>query len=256
MFFYGIKKTKYKQSRISGIHQRATKTNPIFYVDKDGEKILIHYQDKDGNNKSYEYGSKQQVPDDEFVQNTILAIEHLRKSDIGSGIVDLIASSTTKNLNIIKTNSVENFHFKPVIKDLNGNMIPKGNSVDDANNVMINEGTIKFNPNKSIEFNTANGTKSISPATALSHELGHAFSAFFATFSFVTGLNTPDATFVNQQERFTTEQIENKIAEFFMEGIRTDRSGSEIETIGPTTNQKVVTSDSQLNQGTPVELEN
>ena len=55
---------------------------------------------KVGNNKSYEYGSKQKLPNNEFVKDVVSALDYQSNSKIGKQLIDKISSSTTKTLNV------------------------------------------------------------------------------------------------------------------------------------------------------------
>lgn len=230
--------------------------NPIIYVDRDGKKINIYYTDANGKNVAYEYGSKQTVPDNEFVRKSIQALDYIKQAGVGQApenAVNRIAASTSKTLNLVE-NSAGAYRtiFEADVTDKNGNTIPDQANANPAD-AQINSGTIPFNPYAALSDNS--GTRTISPATGLAHEIGHAVGAFFNTKSFLQRSVIYDPQFEFLEERFATETFEHPVAKFGGEWMRRDHSsGKEIMTTSPTSNTPVVTSESQLGKGEAVEF--
>jgi len=220
--------------------------NPIIFYDHDGNEIIIHYQNSSGESKQYTYGSGLDVPNSNYVKQTIEALDYLKTSKLGYKLVTKIETSTTKSVNIQTANGiVDDFGFtKGDVLDKEGNTIPEGSVVKDPTGLNINTGTIEFDPDMSIKFDAQNNitpskSSTISPALALGHELAHSFRAFFATVTFLT--KKEDEQYGDKEERFAIKTIENDIAEELGEGIRQNHQGTPIKTNGPTSNQELVT---------------
>ena len=230
--------------------------NPIIFIDPDGKDIIIHYKDKNGNDASYEYGSKQSVPDNEFVHQTVNALNHIKTA--GSGklpekAVDKITTSTIKTLNITKSSEgAFKTLFTPVQKDKMGNVLKPGSSVTSYHDIKINSGSINFDPTSALE--DPNGGGSISPATALAHEIGHAYGAFFNTPVFLWRIDQKDPKYGDMEEDFATTQFEHPVAEYQGEWKRSDHStGEEIRTSSSTSNAPLLSNADQLEEGEEIQ---
>jgi len=224
--------------------------SPILFKDPDGQKLVIYYKDENGKNRAYEYGSKITVPNNKFVLGTIEAIEHIKETEIGNQVVERISNSTEKTLALNEVSKATDFGYLPTVTNKQGGVIPDGTTAN-LDDIEINTGVLSFNPNIGISFD---GDKSISPATALLHEMGHSYSSFFRTSDFLSRINSPNAQFGNDEEMFTTETFENEMARYFNEGIRNHHSGREIQTISPNSTREAVSNTSQLGQGESVDL--
>lgn len=226
--------------------------SPIMFVDHDGKKIYIYYTDEKGNNSYYEYGSKIAVPNNSFVQQTVASLDYISQVDLTTQKVVSELTNTTKKLNISESKQgAFNMATEIPLKDLNGNLIPLGTPIN-PKNVMADEATLPFNPNAALSDNS--GNKSISPATAMSHELSHVFSAFTSIGGYLNTLGTPEPNFGNYQEKNATE-FEHRVAGFAGEWKRNDhKTGKEIITVSPTSNQPIVGNESELGQGEQIIL--
>ena len=245
VFAWGVDPLAQKYPQMSPY--AAMGNNPIYYIDTDGREIFIYYQDAKGINKSFKYDAGIEVPNNAFVEKTVAALDHLKSFELGEKVINKISSSTTKTLTITETfNGAEDFDFAPVKTDKKGNVITQRGAKVIPTDVEINSGNIEFNPHAGLKF--GNG-EAISPSTALFHEVGHAFSAFFYTTSFLVGNGTPHNQFNNLEEYSATVNFENNAARYFNEGIRTDRSGSTLYTISPTSNREAIIGEDQLSLG-------
>jgi len=228
--------------------------NPILFVDHGGQKINIYYQDENGKNTSYEYGSKVPIPNNTFVQNTVASLDRDRIVNKNTeGAVNRISSDQQKTLDITESNKGV-FQLGAVIpiKDMSGDLIKEGSTVDPSK-VMADIATIAYNPYAGLSNN--DGTEAISPATALIHEITHVYSAFYQTAYFLNSKSTYDAAFQNAQENFATTFLEHAVASYYGEWNRTDHtSGKEIVTTSPLSNAPVVTQESELGQGEAVDV--
>ena len=226
--------------------------NPILFVDKTGKTLNIYYNDENGNRVAYKYGSGLKLPDNKFVQNTVLAIQQLEKVDVGAKLVDKIASSTTKTIDINESiKGAASFNFQPLITEKSTCEVVQNNTKVNVNDVEINSGVINFNPLASISFPEG----AISPSTALGHELGHGFEAFYLTAQFLFFGSIKDKQYETFAEKFTIENFEHPIAQYYGEGLRNDHNGKEIYTISPTSIQEqTITPDQSGATGTQIQL--
>ena len=97
--------------------------------------------------------------------------------------------------------------------------------------------------------------KTTSPATALFHEIGHGYSSFFTTNSYVQRCTQPiGAPFDNKEEEYNITTFEHLISKFFGEPLRDTHGDSYVETDSPTSNREITTTEDQLGEGTIVDL--
>jgi hypothetical protein len=129
-----------------------------------------------------------------------------------------------------------------------------GNSVIGKNvpisEIKLGESNLYFNPYISISFKNLGETenKTISPATALFHELGHAWMLSFRIQQGYKQTITEDIQYDTKAEKTAIELFENRMAEKEGEGIRTSHTGITIYTFNPTSNQERFTvSESEKN---------
>jgi len=136
---------------------------PIVTIDPDGKEIRIYYEKKTINeetgetvssNEYYVYGSGLEVPNDEFVLNTVASLDYLVNNELGNikgteiNVVDALMNNDQLHANIHETNKKVNSALK-----------------DD----------IDFNPSLGL----MNGSSKLPPAILLLHELGHVWGFNF-----------------------------------------------------------------------------
>lgn len=81
--------------------------NPLIYTDPNGEVIIIHYIDKDGNKASYTYKSGLKVPKNKYVKTTIKTLNKIqRKGGDRFGIIEHYTTSK-KEIHIVKPENLE-----------------------------------------------------------------------------------------------------------------------------------------------------
>ena len=151
--------------------------SPIYFIDPDGKIILIHYLDDKGESKYYQYGSKQVVPNNDFVKKTIEALASIKEVDIvnrivtpkeptPSGVITTIETDNDRTITINET--AEGNSFQPI----------------DSKNAIVN-----YNPNKGTKYLSYDASgkikvdANVSSATGLSHEFRHGFHWFFGNYS-------------------------------------------------------------------------
>ncbi|MDI1233768.1 MAG: hypothetical protein PSX81_05775 [bacterium] len=156
--------------------------SPIFLVDCDGKRILIHYIDCDGNPRTYPYKSKLMVPDNDFVKQAIVALDYDCKSRAGRRTIER-AMKLVEDVNIIEydpKNEDHNPTSKKVQSRMNTYMPYK---LDKEDNLEMNAGQpikvnqILWNPKVKMEIllddgkTSAGGTQSA--AVGVAHEIKH-----------------------------------------------------------------------------------
>jgi RHS repeat-associated protein len=146
-------------------------SNPVLFVDHDGRDIIIYYKEKvteeNGTvtmvDKSYQYGSGLPVPQNEFVQTTVEALDYAVQNDPNAVVSNLKTSST------ITWNIKEATGTNPEVDDATA----VSETHDADGNITHVTGTTAWNPN--VGLLTTNGG-ALSASTILYHEGSHVFS--------------------------------------------------------------------------------
>jgi len=227
--------------------------NPVMLIDKDGREIIIHYKDKEGNNKSYTYGSALKVPNNDFVIAVINSLDEIKAADPTiSRSIDKIANSTTKILDVVEVDNINDFAFTGVQSSKSsGKIFKPGDKPSSLSDIEINSGTIGFNSNISIMFKVETNSEpnTISPRTAFAHELGHAFSAFFSFRQAYFRRSAHIPKYGDYEEKFATDFFENVVAGYYGEGIRKNHQGVQITTASYNSNEPTSTNENQISEG-------
>lgn len=222
-----------------------TANNPVYLKDIKGDKITIFYIDENGKERRFRYKPGVKVPENEFIQKTVQAIEHLRQHQSNDGpsardVIDHLASSRKMELFIRKTDFVENINFTPTTRDK-----------PDGKMELLNTGTIYFNPNIGLAIVDNNGQKTggkISPATVLVHEIDHASAYFSDPLAYLKNVNKKLFNqYDSKEEKRAVKGLERAVASYFGEGIRKNHRGQAIYTTETTGTQEVTIP--QLNPG-------
>jgi RHS repeat-associated protein len=84
--------------------------NPIYFIDVDGRRILIHYKTADNKNAYFEYKPGIKPVDNNFVRLAVATLDHLRLHDEGFGnsaksMIDQFAYSRGLEVNIKESNT-------------------------------------------------------------------------------------------------------------------------------------------------------
>lgn len=178
--------------------------NPIFFKDEKGETIVIYYN---GGNSSYTYGSKAEVPDDDFVKQSIASLDKLSS-----------AKSIARDFNFIKTTP------KYEAKIIEGNTTiayPQQSSFDLGKGKKIitsKEALIEYSPKLGIRNAVSN--KVLPPYAVLWHEIGHFLDAIYDPFGFnernapenVYPPDSPDSKWTNPEEKYNIEKNEHPLS--------------------------------------------
>lgn len=157
--------------------------NPIRYIDPLGlapEDIIIHFTDENGNKQQVNYVYGQEYDgDNQFVQDTFMALNHLVENDADvGGIIKTLSGDKLGDVNVFENNKQNNKFFSDSKRQtyFNDEGFNSGNP------------EIIWDSRKGAEFTNTKGVISwlmgdgytedgqISPAESLLHELGHAES--------------------------------------------------------------------------------
>ncbi len=215
--------------------------NPVFFIDPDGRIIRIHYQDANGANKYYDYKPGEMTTiDNDYVQNTVTALNHLRQHDEGFGnsaknMIDMLSYTRYCVIDLRDTKGI------PTIST-------------DSNK----QADVNWNPNTGILLvddsgNPTGGTQS--PATTLMHELDHVKDAFESITQFTAdSKNSTGDYYQNVADRRTIQGIETSVAAYFGEGTRTNYYySSTFYTNNPTSAQETLIDNSSV-QGQEIDI--
>ena len=206
--------------------------NPIYLVDRDGRDIFINYVDKNGKNDAFHYRPGLALPDNEYVERTVQAIEHLKLQD---------APYFDEKGNLISAKSIiDQFTYSTAV-DIHINYSPSITETE-ASGSSGNFG-IQWNPSigLKIEDNAGNLTgESISPSTILIHEFGHIYEAILDYARYNTEKIVSDPHYTELAEKRIITGIENYVASYFGEGKRQNHSGQGYQVIGVTTTQEAI----------------
>ncbi len=200
--------------------------NPVMFIDPDGKNIIIWYSEEEVDketgkkhtvNKSYEYGSETEVPNNAFVKATIESIDYLVKNGVG----DIKGENVNILDKLINDNKTVNIHQSSRLDEF-----------------YQNSGDIVYNPWSgnivSISGKQHSGGKQ-TPALGLLHEFGHAYGYHFDNTNFNQRVNMAHPEYYDYEEKYVIENIETPAAEKLGEGIRNTSNGIEYRTAGPTT---------------------
>jgi len=230
--------------------------NPIYFVDPNGEYVLLFSKKKvciDGgpeidadfsvmyeNGKAYRYTQNEDGSltkgeeydgDDVFINSTVDALNYLNDNDamevnLGKGPVDILetlVSDKNVKLKISDSRDVPNKYEHHTFNDRTQ--------------------TINFDPFMQSRFTNsrklnAKNYQYLSPASMLGHELGHAYNFYYDHEDYNTRTNqeakNPKRFISNREEEYTILKIQNSINKKLEEPIRKTHSGYPIPVSGPT----------------------
>lgn len=220
--------------------------SPIYLKDLEGKRIVIHYVDADGANQSFVYKLGIKPVDNQFVQQTVAALDGIYAVDktakgdvINSPRSHIVQLSQSKNLDVNIYGTAE------TISDIEATGTNK--SVDVIWNANI--GGIVVN-NSGVETG-----KKISPMTILGHELGHAMNIFTNTSEYENRKKKLLYAFTNAEEKKVITGIEFDIATYYNEGIRKNHQVNQYSTRTSTSTEEAIPIDDTFTRGkTELEL--
>ena len=190
-----------------------TLNNPVYFIDPDGKKIIIHYKDTKGNDQTlvYQYGDKYEG-DNQFLKDVFASFDYLINNELGDVIKDVAGKKESVNLKEGAT--LNDLYYDP-----------------NTNNLI-------YHPRSGLK--TSDGGKQ-SPALGLLHELGHAQGDLTSPDTQRVRAKVSHSKFGNLEEKRVIEDIENPAAKKLGEGTRSDHGGTPYTTVSPTTTMSVQT---------------
>jgi RHS repeat-associated protein len=240
--------------------------SPITFKDMDGKKIYIYYDSGNRDNKGniiysqYEYGSKQKVPDNNFVKESIAALEQIKQVNTSvnanepspSEILNRLATDDNVKVNIMQT------------QDGNSHRTAR----DSKGQRLESETNVSFNPtNGRVYLSIGSDGKGIvdayvPPSAGLSHELKHGYNYLYNPVQQNADLQnnslskSPDknlASFPNQEE-YNTSMLDNSFLKYFGMGERNSYYLNTYKVNSATSNVPTVTPERILGIGIPIEI--
>jgi RHS repeat-associated protein len=214
--------------------------NPIYFIDVDGRRILIHYKTADNKNAYFEYKPGIKPVDNNFVRLAVATLDHLRLHDEGFGnsaksMIDQFAYSRGLEVNIKESNTSAEIEIS-------------GNQANVSWSPFV--GSVLVDNTKQ-EFGGAH-----SPMILLIHEFGH-FADALNNSNFTEEAKIEiESPFYFVTEQRVIEGIESSVAEFFGQDCRTNYySGGLYRTISPiSTREQIIDTNTEVN-GTEIILE-
>jgi len=134
--------------------------NPVFFKDPDGEKIIIHYMDNNGELQDYEYGSGKRVPNSMYARRTIRTLNKIQRMGRDKmGVVSFFAKSENVNFEISESHVVGS-----CVPDITG----------------TGKSSYSYDWNQKVGGTNKEGEKKykLSPALLLLHEIAEAYYAY------------------------------------------------------------------------------
>ena len=195
--------------------------NPLLFKDILGEKIYIYYQNEAGENLMYEYGSKIEVPDNAFVQNSINALNTLIETKSAQGDIEFFKNS--EKYNVYLNQSISNrAEFTIGSAEVN--------SVTIAN--VGKRMSLFWNPEKAFK-NKVTG-KVILPIISLYHEFRHYKNAIDNPLDYLNRRNTSFEGSINEkwsdaEEKYNIETFEHPLSRELDMDLRNRHNNLDIE---------------------------
>lgn len=211
--------------------------NPMFFIDPDGNSIIIWYEDEKGNTKSFVFNGKNasSAPNNTYVQNFLSAYTYNLNNGGGDNLKELALS--------------DEYHSNVVYSEF------KSSSRSASR-------TIFWNDTLGMETDTGNV---LSPATILEHEADHSLTSQKEGIQkFDERRKTEDKDYGNKEERRVIMGSEQKTARANNEIkngtiTRKNHKGESVVTEGPTSNkinkQKTYEFYVKMNKKTPYDVD-
>jgi len=175
--------------------------NPICFLDINGKKIFIYYENEKGEQISYEYKSKLKPPDNPFVQQTVAALDKIASSPKVADKLSFLVETKDYNINIMSHYENISWNSTSKSKDKNGNEIEEPRKDQD---IMFNENLAL----KEVKTGAVNA-----PFINLWHELGHKYNLLKNPKSFFSRRNNTFKDDVPNKEKWDNEEEKYNIQE-------------------------------------------
>ncbi len=210
-----------------------TANNPIYYIDPDGQQIIIHYQDEDGKDQqhTYEYGGTYDG-DNQFIKDVYSSLSYIIDNDADTtGLIERLSGDELGDVGILQNTKDNN----PLIE--NSRYQTYFNSK--TNEIIYDpEVGIKREQTSIISWLMGDGYSQegvLTPAEGLLHELGHAESSLEDPDQHEEDSNT-DFTggWDNKEEFDVINKIERPAAKKLNHIQRDAHRGKVIRVVSPT----------------------
>lgn len=201
--------------------------NPVMFIDPDGERFKVHYEDANGKKRRVKIKSIEDLSllkdiDNEFVQNLYNTLMYLHSNGIGEISEALILRKTAH----IRQGSTMSFDFGSRKKVINFNSTAGLETVS--------------NDQVKVPLSQRVGSGNIqSPALGFLHEVGHFIGYSKDKKAYMNRIGEDHPLYHDMEEKRVIEQIENPAATKLGEPTRTNHSGTPVKTKGPTSREKV-----------------
>jgi RHS repeat-associated protein len=216
-----------------------TANNPIYYTDPDGQRIIIHYQDEDGNDQThnYKYGGTYDG-DNQHIKDVYSALSNLIDNDADvTGVIKALAGDEVGDVSLFGNTKKTNKHYDN--PKLQAYFKDKGDNTGKAEVIWDSRKGAEFTNVKGLwSFITGNGYTEegqISPAESLLHELGHAKSSLEDPDQHKKDSKQSFSGYTNKEEFDVIRNIENPASrKLGRKVVRKGHYGSFYKTVSPT----------------------
>ena len=174
--------------------------NPVKFIDPDGKKVLIFYQDKRGNLTYFVFnGTQRRLPNNSFVLDFVHTYNYLKANGVGKNVIKAVKDPSVI-VELVRDEQETGYYFN--YKDRNP--------------------AVFWESRKGIIL--SNGKRQ-SPAVRLEHEFDHALDDIHDHKKHEDRRDTQNAQYDNEEERRVIEGSEAETARKLRQGVRFDHWG-------------------------------
>ena len=174
--------------------------NPVKFIDPDGKKVLIFYQDKRGNLTYFVFnGTQRRLPNNSFVLDFVHTYNYLKAYGVGKNVIKAVNDPSVM-VELVRDEQETGYYFN--YKDRNP--------------------AVFWESRKGIIL--SNGKRQ-SPAVRLEHEFDHALDDIYDHKKHEDRRDPQNAQYDNEEERRVIEGSEAETARKLRQGVRFDHWG-------------------------------